>query len=45
MAIFSKILFLVKIGTYYRGCRRPFNLLQWKILSNSFWSREMYNIQ
>jgi hypothetical protein len=39
------ILFLVKIGAYYRGCRRPFNPLQWKKLSNFFWSRELYNIQ
>ena len=40
-----KILFLVKIGTYYHGCRRPFNSLQWKKLSNLFWSRELYNIE
>jgi hypothetical protein len=39
------ILFLVKIGTYYRGCRRPFNPLQWKKLNNFFWSRELYSIQ
>jgi hypothetical protein len=25
MVIFSKKLFLVKVGTYYHGCRRPFN--------------------
>jgi hypothetical protein len=42
---FQKKLFLVKFGTYYRGCRRPFNPLQWKILSNFFWSREFYSIQ
>ena len=40
-----KTLFLVKIGTYYRGCRRPFNSLQWKKLSNFFWSRELYSIE
>jgi hypothetical protein len=28
MAIFPKILFMVKIGTYYPGCKRPFNPLQ-----------------
>jgi hypothetical protein len=39
------ILFLVKIGAYYCGCRRPFNPLHWKKLSNFFWSRELYNIQ
>jgi hypothetical protein len=39
------ILFLVKIGTYYRGCKRPFNPLQWNKLSNFSWSRELYNIQ
>jgi restriction endonuclease S subunit len=41
----QKKLFLVKFGTYYRGCRRPFNPLQWQILSNFFWSIEFYSIQ
>jgi hypothetical protein len=45
IADFSKILFLVKIGTYYRGFRRPFNPLKWKIFSNFFCCRELYNIQ
>jgi hypothetical protein len=39
------ILFLVKIGTYYRGCKRSFNPLQWKKHSNFFRSRELYSIQ
>ena len=42
---FLKILFLVKSGTYYRGCKRPFNPLQWEKLRNFFWSTELYNIE
>jgi hypothetical protein len=45
MENFSNFLFLVKIGTYYRGFRRPFSPLKWKILNKKKFSRELYSSQ
>ena len=40
MEIFSKFLFLVKIGTYYHGFKRPFSPLQWEGVCTLEWLKK-----